>query len=108
MEQFVFNTMLAAFVVFHRAFGLLVMICLLLWLMSGRRLDPGAYTTSFLKACCFVYKNLMKAAEGAAKATAARVPVSHASWRPLVLLGSQICYSCLTVLTLMCLSLIHI
>ena len=97
MEQLFFNSCLGAFTAFHRAFGILVMIGLLLWLMSGRRLDPGSYLNSFLKTCLFVFKKLMKLSEGLAKMTAALLPNSRAHLRPIVHLVSHCGYSILTI-----------
>lgn len=99
MEKSVFDFALNAFIDFHRAIGLLVMMCLLLWMMSGRRLEPGAYMTFFIKLVRWIIKHLFKACEGAAKGTASSVPAKHARWRPLIRFGSQFLYVALTVLT---------
>ncbi|HEY9754199.1 MAG TPA: hypothetical protein V6C97_03435 [Oculatellaceae cyanobacterium] len=99
MEKCVFDALLATYVFFHRSIGLLVMIFLLLWMMSGRRLEPGSYTAAFFKTCAWVWKKVMKLCAGAAKETAARVPSKHAGWRPLVHFCAMCCYSVLTVAT---------
>jgi hypothetical protein len=99
MEKTTLDLILAAFVDYHRSIGLMVMLFLILWYMSGRRLDPWAYTTSFVRTVGFLIKKLLKACEVAARETAAAVPTSHARWRPSVRVISHFCYCLIWVLT---------
>lgn len=97
MEKSILDFGLNAFIAFHRSIGLLVMICLLLWMMSGRRLDSGAYMTTFTRLAHWLCKHFFRACEYGARGTAASVPLKHARWRPLVRIVAQLLYVVITV-----------
>jgi hypothetical protein len=84
MEKLVFDFLLDTYVLFHRSIGLLVMIILVLWMMSGRRLESRSYTNAFLKTFSWVCKKSGRILGIAAKETAAKIPAKHAGWRPFV------------------------
>jgi hypothetical protein len=92
MEKFFFDLVLLTFADFHRFFGMLVIIFLLLLYMAGRRIDAASYITCFIKSIMYLVKQLGKFCDLAAKLTASGMSKTQARWRPLVLAICQMGY----------------
>lgn len=97
MEKAILDFFFSAFIIFHREIGLLVILFLVFWLMSGRRPSPWTYTGVFAKTLALVAKKSLKTCEAAAKSTASFVPTKHAKWRPVVKVVAQTGYVILTI-----------
>ena len=98
MEKAILDFFFSAFIVFHQTIGLIVILLLILFLMSGRRPNPLTYTGVFVKTLLLIFKKSLKICEDLAKGTAAMLPSKYAKWRPLVRILAQPIY-CIAVLS---------